>query len=91
MNNKQGNQNENSHLIARFKAKIRAVLMKKERALTSIDLIKAGAMQIEEKIKKSALGTNGTNVNFAKQVFIKQVSKEDQFIENLSPFYTSNH
>ena len=51
------------HLIAGFKAEIRAGLMKRDGQLTSIQLIKQEAMKLElileEKKKKSAIGTNG--------------------------------
>jgi hypothetical protein len=53
------------HLIAGFKAETRASLMKKEEQLTTFALIKAEVMQIklilEERKKKSAIGTNETN------------------------------
>ena len=69
------------HLIAGFKAEIRAGLMKKEGHLTSIALIKDEAMQIEliieEKKKKNAVGTNGTNCNGSKPVLINQIDNEE--------------
>ena len=67
------------HLIAGFKAEIRAGLMKKEGQLTSIALIKDEAMQIElileEKKKKSQIGTNG---NGSTTVLVNQIDNEDQ-------------
>ena len=56
--------------------------MKREGQLTSIALIKDDAMQIEliieEKKKKSVIGTNGTNGNRSKPVLINQIDNEDQ-------------
>lgn len=58
------------YLIAGFKAEKRAGLMKKEGQLTTLSLIKDNVVQIklilEEKKRKSVIGTNGTNGNGSK-------------------------
>jgi hypothetical protein len=61
-------------LISGFKAEIRAGLMKKEGQLTTLGLIKNEAVHIklilEEKTRKSAMGTNGAKGNGTKPVLI---------------------
>jgi hypothetical protein len=78
------------HLIARFKAEIRASLMKKEGQLTSIAMIKAEAMQLElileENKKKSTIGTNGNHNGNGKQtVLINELEKEE--VEDVNALY----
>jgi hypothetical protein len=69
------------HLIAGFKAKIRAGLMKNKGQLFSIAMIKAEAMQleliVEEEKKKSTTGTNGNyNGNGKQAALINEVEEE---------------
>ena len=68
------------HLIAGFKAEIRAGPMKRDGQLTSIQLIKQEAVKLElileEKKKKSAIGTNG-NGNGTKSVLINQIEDNE--------------
>ena len=56
--------------------------MKKEGQLTSIALIKDEALQIElileERQKKSAIGTNGTNGNGTKPMLVNQIEDDEQ-------------
>jgi hypothetical protein len=68
------------HLIACFKAEIRAGLMKKEGHLTTqLALIKNEALQIELVLeKKSSIGANGTNGNVIKPVLINQIQEDNQ-------------
>jgi hypothetical protein len=70
------------HPIARFKAEIRAGLMRKKGQLATLALIKNEAVQIElileEKTRKSFIGTNGTNCNGIKPAFINQIQKDNQ-------------
>ena len=74
------------HLIAGFKAEIRAGLMKKQKELTNMGLIKDEAMEIEaileESKKKSAVGTNGSRNNDSygngnKPILINQIEEND--------------
>jgi hypothetical protein len=56
------NINSSFHLIARFKAKLCAGLMKKEGQLTSIEIIKAKPMQVEAmKSKINEVQNNSDN------------------------------
>jgi hypothetical protein len=68
------------HLIAGFKAEIRAGLVKKEGQITLIPSIKAEAMQIElileEKKKKSTIGSNGNHNGNKQTILINKVENE---------------
>ena len=69
------------HLIAGFKAEIRAELMKIQKQLTTMVIIKTEAMNIEliieERKKKSAVGTNGSNGNGNKPVTINHIAENE--------------
>jgi hypothetical protein len=73
------------HLIARFKAEIRDGLMKKKGQLTTLALIKDEAVQIElilkEKKKKSAIGTNGTDLMLFSLVEVHRLPGISSFID----------
>jgi hypothetical protein len=81
------------HLIAGSKAEIRSVLIKKQGQLPTLALIKDEAVQIEpileERKRKSAIGTNGTNGN---TVIINQtVNEEPNQIEAMINNYRPQH
>ena len=72
------------HLIARFKADIRAGLMKKQKELINMAMIKAEAMEIEAILEESKRksNSNGSNGNGNKSIVINQINEEEQ--ENIN-------
>jgi hypothetical protein len=65
----------------KFKAEIRAGLMKKEGQFKTLALVKYKAKQfehiLEKRKKKSTIGTKGTNGNGSKPRIISQINGED--------------